>query len=175
MRITIQNEVQKLYKKVRIDELIYQRFIARLNDHTPLTHEQNSVNHFCCFTLPIDRSTQSIFLVHHIKARDWVPPGGHIDAGEIPIQTVRREFAEELDYKITREPIMLFYLSIKDIDNSNGLCRTHYDLWYTVETGKKQFKIDKEEFHDADWFSYDKAIKQIKTPLFKTIIEKFLF
>lgn len=170
----IRDEIRKLKDKPYVDTTIYKRFLARINYHNDLTHEKNPQSHFCCFTLPIDRITKSIFLVHHIKADDWIPPGGHIDAGETPIQTVRREFAEELEYQITNEPVMLFDLSIKDIDTPKGLCKTHYDLWYAVETVKKQFRIDKSEFYDAEWFSYDKALQKIETPFFRRIMGKFL-
>ncbi len=171
----IHGEIRTLKSKTPIDQLTYERFLTRLNDHAPLTHEDNPHSHFCCFTLPLDCVTHSIFLVHHIKAGDWIPPGGHIDAGETPLQTVRREFTEELDYEITNEPITLFGISINSILNPKQLCKEHYDLWYAVETGKKNFNIDKGEFYDAGWFSYDKALKKIKTPLFGKVINKFLF
>lgn len=177
----IRDEVYKLKDCPHTDATVYNRFLARINPdlievnkHYDLTHEKNPQSHLCCFTLPLDRINKSIFLGHHIKADDWIPPGGHIDEGETPMQTVRREFSEELDYQITHEPIMLFDLSIKTIDNPKYLCKEHYDLWYAVETGKKQFRIDKGEFYDGGWFSYDKALFQIKTPFFRRIIGKFL-
>ena len=42
-------------------------------------------------------------MVHHKKANDWIPPGGHIEENESPAATVIREFREELGYKLKRE------------------------------------------------------------------------
>lgn len=36
-----------------------------------------------------------VLLVHHNKFDKWVPPGGHIEDGETPAETVVREFLEE--------------------------------------------------------------------------------
>lgn len=170
----IHKVLYELKNNQNIDTTIYKRFLERIKNSAPLTHEKNPQSHFCCFTLPIDRANQSIFLVHHIKADDWIPPGGHIDEGETPMQTVKRELAEELRYHITNESMRLFDLSVASIRNPNIPCQEHYDFWYAVETGKKQFRIDRGEFYDAGWFPYDRVLFQIKTPLFRNVIRKFL-
>ena len=43
-----------------------------------LTRPENPHDHFCAFFLPVDVKHSSIYLVHHKKADDWIPPGGHI-------------------------------------------------------------------------------------------------
>lgn len=153
---------------------MYQRFIERINRDRTYTEEANPHSHFCCFFIPIDQKTQSLFLVHHIKANDWIPPGGHIDEGETPVQTVKREFAEELGHALTHEKIRLFDLSMISIKsiNTDQICKEHYDFWYTVDIAKKPFSIDRGEFHDAGWFSFHEGVSKIQTPLFHKTIEK---
>lgn len=37
----------------------------------------------------------AVLMILHKKAGMWLPPGGHIEAGELPHQTAEREFLEE--------------------------------------------------------------------------------
>ena len=37
-----------------------------------------------------------IFLHWHAKVKEWLPPGGHIELNEAPIETATRETLEEL-------------------------------------------------------------------------------
>src|SRR5512142_3303876 len=78
-----------------------------------LLRANNIPHHACAFFLPVHTASQSIYLVHHIKAQDGIPPGGHIEPGETPTETVRREYKEELSWQLTGEPIKLTDLTIK--------------------------------------------------------------
>ncbi|HEY9715512.1 MAG TPA: NUDIX domain-containing protein [Chroococcales cyanobacterium] len=50
-------------------------------------------NHFTASGVVICR--EHILLVHHKRLDAWVPPGGHIEPGEFPHETVIREVLEE--------------------------------------------------------------------------------
>jgi hypothetical protein len=52
--------------------------------------------HLVAYFLLSDPLDESVFLVHHRKARLWLPTGGHVEVGEDPADTVRREAPEEL-------------------------------------------------------------------------------
>jgi 8-oxo-dGTP diphosphatase len=44
----------------------------------------------------LDLADGSSLLVDHINAGLWLPPGGHVESGEHPVETAGREAREEL-------------------------------------------------------------------------------
>ena len=48
-----------------------------------------------------------VLLIHHVKSRLWVPPGGHIEPGETPAEAMLREVREEtgLNPRIVTGPV----------------------------------------------------------------------
>jgi len=42
-----------------------------------------------------------VLLVWHEKLRKWLPPGGHVEEGELPTEAVIREVLEEAGYAVT--------------------------------------------------------------------------
>ncbi|MGZ3633250.1 MAG: NUDIX hydrolase [Parachlamydiaceae bacterium] len=43
---------------------------------------------------------QQVLLIHHRKLQKWLPPGGHVEANEIPSEAVKREVLEETGLQI---------------------------------------------------------------------------
>lgn len=43
---------------------------------------------------------QSVLLLHHAKLRMWLPPGGHIEEGELPDDAAVREVREEAGIEV---------------------------------------------------------------------------
>lgn len=165
-------EINKLKKSSWVDKNIFDEFIKLINSQNVITKPEGAGVHICSFFIPINK--KSIFLVDHIKAQDWIPPGGHIEKDELPIETVKREFEEELDHQLTNEKIELFDLSIKEINRAQQNCLTHYDIWYLVYVDKIKFNWLKKEFHDAEWIEINKGIKKMKIKLYANIIKKLL-
>jgi len=152
-----------------------QPFFSFIRDTKYITVPENKVSHICSFFLPVHLPSSSLYLTHHRKAKDWIPPGGHVETGEHPLQTARREFKEELDITLTNQKIELFALSIKKINTSYQTCKTHYDFWYAVYCGEKfPFRYDEREFFSASWFSYNDALKQMKMKEYTTILSQFI-
>lgn len=135
---------------------------------------ENPTDHFCVFFLPIDIKTKQIYLGHHKKASDWIPPGGHIEPNEHPIDTVKREMFEELQFKLSNEEIRLFDLTIKNIDKPNRTCKSHYDIWYLVFMDKTDFIFDPREYYAASWFSKSQSKNITKEKNYHEIIQKAL-
>jgi len=192
----LKEQIAALARREDVDRGMIKKFLQRIIRDKRLVKEENPANHFCCFFLPVYKQTKSIlskvewvddkrrlipinlsiYLVDHIKARDWIPPGGHIKKGEFPLETVKREFFEELNYKLTKEKIELFDISIKRINKPKQICKIHYDLWYLVHLNKKiNFIYAKKEFYQAGWFSLKDGLKLIKTADFNAVVKKLRF
>lgn len=166
-------ETLKLKESKHVDKKTINRFIKRIESAENLTKENNPSVHFCSFFVPVDKKGERIYIGHHIKADDWIPPGGHIKMGESPEQTVLREFEEELDYRVNQESIDLFDLSITPVRKTKSRkCKVHYDFWYVVYVAPIDFHFDKGEFHAADWFTFEEALQKTKRPTYNAIIRK---
>lgn len=171
------NYISVLKKEVRkfknSERKTVEDFLKQFSITDKVNKSVNIDKHIVVFFIPINKKSKSIYLVYHIKADDWIPPGGHIELFEHPTDTVVREFREELNYKITKKQISVFDLSIKDISNNpRNPCRLHFDFWYLVDTPKKDFKYLEKEFKSAGWYTIKEALKKIKTPLYNHIVRK---
>lgn len=163
MKKLFEKEILKLNKLPYVNKKTIEKFLGRLSQDSRLTSEENPRDHFCSFFVPVYFPTSEIFVGHHIKADEWIPPGGHIEKKEMPQDTVLREFVEELQHKISRRRIKLFDIGITIITNNlrNRKCRMHRDLWhYTIMSNKENFVFDKGEFYEAEWLPIDIAIKR---------------
>lgn len=140
--------------------------LTRLEDKTGITNTDNLTDHFCSFFVPVYLPTMEIFVGHHIKANEWIPPGGHIEPGELPVDTVRREFIEELQFKLTDEKIELFDMDLMHIKKSiTRPCKIHRDFWFYVLMAEKlDYIYDKGEFHDAGWLPINEAMNKAFRP-----------
>lgn len=166
---SIKEELDKL-------NLVYKNtasgFKERIKQGAPFTKPQNPESHFCVLFVPYDPSTRSVYIVDHIKAGIWSPPGGHIDLGENPIMAVKREFYEELGFTLTHEKIQLFGANITNCIPT-GICKKHYDLFYVVYMDRSEnFTYELREFNSADWFDLDEAIQKITYPDFNVIMKR---
>lgn len=148
----------------------FRRFIG---SNSNLLRADNIPHHVCAFFLPVHTASQSVYLVHHIKADDWIPPGGHIDPGETPLETVKREYQEELSYHIAAEPVRLVNLTVKHIRNHRHPCLTHYDFWYTVAMKDKiSFTFDRGEFYSAAWFPLRDGLAKMSLPMYRKTVKE---
>lgn len=167
----IKKEVLK-FKNKKINIKIINKFLKKLSKSDKITKELNIDEHICAFFVPVNRESKSVYLTHHIKANDWIPPGGHIKYGEHPQETVIREFEEELGDIVVNNQISLFNLSIKNVGgNPRSPCKLHYDFWYLVDVPKKEYVFLKKEFYNAYWHPLnEKTFQKIKTPQYNKIV-----
>lgn len=118
---------------------------------------------------------QAVFLVHHKKADLWIAPGGHIDEGEISIETLKREMQEELVIEYFPDhDISLAMLSIVHIPNPKQTCNEHLDIWYFIPTDGSDFNVDTREFHETRWLSMLEARKLVVDPSNLRALDKFV-
>jgi 8-oxo-dGTP diphosphatase len=96
-----------------------------------------------------------ILLVDHKNAGLWLPTGGHVEQGEHPRETVRRELLEELGLASPTEiGAPVFLTSCETVGHTAG----HIDvsLWYVVHADQSvPIAFDTSEFHTVRWFAHD--------------------
>ena len=99
-------------------------------------------------------SSRGVILHRHRRLHIWVQPGGHVDAGESPLQAAVRETLEEtgLDAHHTRPPT-LFH-----VDRHPGpRGHTHYDLRYVLLARPLDPSPPAGESPDVHWFDFAHA------------------
>src|SRR5258706_5075312 len=88
-------EIRKIVKESAGKESAKKRILERLEVGN-YTREEDSASHFSVYFLPYNPKTGEVFIVDHKKSSLWLFPGGHVDKGELPLQTAIREIGEEL-------------------------------------------------------------------------------
>ena len=93
-----------------------------------------------------------LLLADHINAGLWLPPGGHVEAGEHPRVTVAREAREELGLTAVFLHAAPQFLTIT---RTVGVTAGHVDvsLWFVLAARRDQaLEFDLGEFHGIKWF-----------------------
>jgi 8-oxo-dGTP diphosphatase len=133
--------------------------------------------HLVSYAVLLDPRDLSMFLVDHILAGLWLPPGGHVEPGEDPAQTARREAREELgieaDFSITGErPAFLTVTRTVGLDH--GSRHTDVSLWYVL-AGSPELPIvlDPREFAGGRWWTAAQ-IESATPDLFDPHLGRFL-
>ncbi len=138
------------------------QFLQRLSQGK-LTRDENPSSHFCAFFAPFDPVCQQVFLGHHKKGNRWLFNGGHLDQGEPPLKTIKREMLEEWGDQ-ANHPIICKQrlITITHITDPAQTCKTHYDLWFFLSVDKNSFQpneeLMKKEFHSWGWKTKKEAL-----------------
>ena len=122
----------------------------------PATPPEHLVSYF----LLVDPARAGCLLVHHRNAGRWLPTGGHVEPGEDPEGTVRRECREELGVDavlLAGLPANPFFVTRQV---TGGVDAGHVDvsLWYVCEAdASAPIAPDPADFHDARWWPLAEA------------------
>lgn len=178
MQDVYKHELQTLKNNTAVNQAFLDIFFERLNSNQALTREEDPVDHFGSYCIPLNKKTKKIYIGHHKKSDLWLPPGGHIDKNESPKDAAIREFSEELNYTVTHEPITLVNADISTIYNPGYPCRIHFDFWYVVFMNNDlNFEFSKREYFTAKWVTIPELLK-LNTlphyiPIYKKLIKNF--
>lgn len=168
MSNTIENII-KLIESIDVEDGVKQKFLRRINEGS-LTREENQGNHFCVYFAAIDLIAKKVFIGHHIKSGLWLFNGGHMDKGESPIETAKREISEEWGQNINiLDDYLPTFLTITKINNPiKQKCKCHYDVWNFIKVNKNTFLPDKDslnaEFSETGWKNIQEARELIIDP-----------
>ncbi len=153
-----------------VDEHVLQKFNKRIGRGN-LTRSEDPFNHLSVYFMIFDQYERKVFIGHHKKSGLWLANGGHMEQGETPLETAKREMGEELgeNLKVIRFPSEPCFLSVTEgIDNPGKQCRTHFDIWFFVEVSRRNFNPDNDkiaqEFEEMDWFSMRDARVHVSDP-----------
>lgn len=111
--------------------------------------------HLVSYFAPVDFAARALLLADHRKAGLWLPPGGHVEPGESPLETVHREAREELGLEARPwrpEPLFL------TVTETVGSLARHTDvsLWFVLKLAREETVApDPGEFAGVRWFAWD--------------------
>ncbi|MCX7337996.1 MAG: NUDIX hydrolase [Alphaproteobacteria bacterium] len=130
--------------------------------------------HLVCYFVLFDELASKILLVDHKKAGLWLPTGGHVDIDEDPMDTVKRECAEELNCQAdfwADQPI--FITSTVTVPANLMGRHTDVSLWYVLKGNHQaHYNFDPGEFHKIQWFDFDKIPYEKSDPHMHRFIRK---
>ena len=113
--------------------------------------------HLVSYFLLVDRSTESFLLCDHRLSGLWLPTGGHVEPGEHPLDTVRREVVEELgvtarfDAAYRDKP---FFLTMTETVGPPAMRHVDVSLWFALGGHVGQpLHPDEREFVQVRWWN----------------------
>ncbi|GAB4228978.1 MAG: hypothetical protein Tsb0021_06660 [Chlamydiales bacterium] len=122
-------------------------------------------------TVYIFNSEGNVLLIHHPKYHVWIPPGGHVEPNETPVETAVREAYEETGLRIRFIPQDDLWIQSQDANSIERpfLClletipatskspeHQHIDFIYIAQADPSTHTLV--ESHHARWFSLDEAL-----------------
>jgi 8-oxo-dGTP diphosphatase len=119
----------------------------------PLTPSPHLVSYF----LLVDRLADSVLLCDHRHSGLWLPTGGHVEPGEHPLDTVRREAVEELG--VTARPDAEFgdspfFLTMTETVGPPTMRHVDVSLWFALAGSVGQvLRPDPREFVQVQWWT----------------------
>ncbi len=102
----------------------------------------------------IVNKTHHVLAIHHIKHNMWLLPGGHVDAGETPLQACIREVEEEVGIIVKPRIDQAFLdVDVHPIKDKAGHVHWHIDLRYDFEVTETGLDLAEREIAGAEWVS----------------------
>jgi 8-oxo-dGTP pyrophosphatase MutT (NUDIX family) len=119
----------------------------------PLTPSPHLVSYF----LLVDRPAGSVLLCDHRLSGLWLPTGGHVEPGEHPLETVRREAVEELGVSAHLDAAFQdrpFFLTMTETVGPPAMRHVDVSLWFALAGRVGQpLRPDQREFAQVRWWT----------------------
>lgn len=112
--------------------------------------------HLVAYFLLHDPADGAALLVLHRKAGLWLPTGGHVEVGEDPVETVRREAREELGVSAVFVDTRArpTFLTVTTTTGDPGSRHVDVSLWYLLQGSRNDvLQPDDREFAETRWWS----------------------
>jgi 8-oxo-dGTP pyrophosphatase MutT (NUDIX family) len=104
--------------------------------------------HLVSYVVPVDPAGR-VLLGEHVLSGLWLPPGGHVEPGEDPVETARREASEELGVEaVVGDPL---FVSVTRTVGAGS--HTDVSLWFPfpLDPGTP-LTVDPREFRSVRWW-----------------------
>lgn len=113
--------------------------------------------HLVSYFLLVDRSAGTVLLCDHRLSGLWLPTGGHVEPGEHPLNTVRREAVEELGVTAHLDPVFQekpFFITMTETAGPPAMRHVDVSLWFAL-TGRvgQPLYPDQGEFVRVRWWT----------------------
>lgn len=130
--------------------------------------------HLVSYFVVFDPDMNQLLLQHHLLAKRWLPPGGHVDPDEDPTDTVRRECIEELGI----EAVFLakdapHFITVTPVVDG---AKRHVDvsLWYALKASTaNKLTIEPDKFSSVTWWDV-KDILSMETHKLDPHLHRFI-
>lgn len=113
--------------------------------------------HLVSYFLLVDRATRAVLLCDHRLSGLWLPTGGHVEPGEHPVDTVRREVVEELGIEATFDVVTgtkPFLLTVTETVGDLATRHTDVSSWFALAGHPGQLlHPDEREFKSVRWWN----------------------
>jgi 8-oxo-dGTP diphosphatase len=112
--------------------------------------------HLVSYFVLRDPADGSVLLVDHRKAGLWLPTGGHVEPGEDPVETVKREAREELgiDAVFASDPPRPMFVTVTETTGAPEHKHTDVSLWFLLSGSRGQtLQPDTGEFVSVRWWT----------------------
>jgi 8-oxo-dGTP pyrophosphatase MutT (NUDIX family) len=122
--------------------------------------------HLVSYFVVLDEDQAQMMLVEHRKAGLWLPPGGHVEPGESPWETVQRECQEELAIAAVPTAAAVEQPLFLTVTDTRGPGRhTDVSLWHLIRSDPETVTwFSEDEFASVKWLSlHDVLNEQIET------------
>jgi 8-oxo-dGTP pyrophosphatase MutT (NUDIX family) len=131
--------------------------------------------HLVAYSVVVDPGARRLLLVDHRLSGLWLPPGGHVDPGEHPAETARRELREELGIDAPAVPGVPAPLMVTRATTvGEGPRHVDVSLWYAFAVPEdRPLAYDRREFLAIRWWPAT-AIAHTPTTRFDPNLPRFV-
>lgn len=140
-------------------EVLHQReVLAWIDSNAPLFRirkPDDPPKHLVSYFVLYDEAARRLLIIDHVKAKLWLPTGGHVDLNEHPLDTVVREAREELCIEagftelFGKDPLFITSTVTRGFGN-----HTDVSLWYVIKGNSNEtLACDEEEIHSYKWLT----------------------
>jgi len=115
-----------------------------------------------------DRTSNSVFLIHHTYVPGWQLPGGGVEVGETLVEALTRELAEEGNIALTAPPLL------KSMHfNRRSSNRDHVGFYLIENFTQTAPKLPDHEIAEAGFFPLDRLPQDTTPATLRRIAEVF--
>lgn len=129
--------------------------LAFLDNHEEIASRQNLFGHLTASAIIFNPSGQRVLMIEHARHQQWLLPGGHIEPGEQPRETARREAHEEVgltDLVLLRDSIFDIDIHrIADAPQKGEPEHWHFDLRFLFQSPTETVLLDRDEANASAW------------------------